>query len=144
MNHWLDVAALVGLGLFAGGYGTIVGLGGGFLLVPALLLLHFDPRTAAGTSIAVVFANSVSGTVSYLRQKRLDVRTALLFAAAGVPGALLGAALDQVMPQRLFSLLLAVLLVWVSVRMLTTDLRQHDELAGETMRDDEPRPGLRT
>src|SRR5207302_4732351 len=124
------------------GYGTMVGLGGGFLLVPAFLFLHYDSRVAAGTSMAVVLANAASGSISYLRQRRVDVRTALIFAVAGVPGAWLGALVDQHIPQRLFSALFAALLVWVSVRLLTTGSRTHAEIEGEAHRDDEPRPNL--
>jgi uncharacterized membrane protein YfcA len=141
--HWLDVLALFGLGLFAGGYGTMVGLGGGFLIVPAFLLMHFDARSAAGTSMLVVLANSASGTISYWRQRRVDFRTALLFAVAGVPGVWLGAALDQVIPQRLFTGAFALLLLWVAWRMITAKAASA-ELQDEAVRDDEPRPGLVT
>jgi len=140
--HWLDVLALFGLGLFAGSYGTMVGLGGGFLIVPAFLLMHFDARTAAGTSMLVVLANSASGTISYWRQRRVDFRTALLFAAAGIPGVWLGAALDQVIPQRLFTGAFVLLLLWVAWRMSTAKATAAPELQDETIGDDEPRPGL--
>lgn len=142
MTHWLQDAGLVALGLFAGGYGTMVGLGGGFLLVPAFLFLHFDSRVAAGTSMAVVFANAASGSASYLRQKRVDVRSGLIFAVAGIPGAWLGALIDQLIPLRLFTISFAALLGWVGTRLLTTGVRSHEELEGETRRDDEPRPGV--
>ena len=145
--HPLQAAGLLGLGFAAGCYGTMVGLGGGFLLVPALLLLGFDARLAAGTSMAVVLANAISGTVSYVRQRRVDVRSGLVFAIAGVPGAWLGGVADQYIPQRIFSVLFAVLLAWVSVRLLTTTARSHGEIEGESLthladRDDEPRPGV--
>jgi len=115
---WLEGCGLVALGFAVGAYGTMVGLGGGFFLVPALLFMHQPARVAAGTSMAVVFANATSGTISYLRQRRVDVRSGLLFAAAGVPGAFLGAAVDQHLPHRLFAVLLACLLIVVAVRML--------------------------
>jgi len=143
MMPWPNAAALVALGLFAGGYGTIVGLGGGFLLVPAFLLMGFDPRVAAGTSLAVVFANGASGTISYLRQKRVDVSTAVLFAVAGMPGAWLGAYVDQWIPQRLFSIVFALLLAWVGVRLLMPQRIEPDDAMEVAARDDEPRPGLR-
>jgi len=140
--QWGQAVALVALGLFAGGYGTMVGLGGGFLLVPAFLFMHYDPRVAAGTSMAVVLANAASGSASYLRQRRADVRTALTFAVAGIPGAWLGALIDQVLPLRLFSILLAALLAWIGVRLLTTGAHSRDKLESAAVRDDEPRPGL--
>ena len=115
---WLEGAGLVALGFAVGTYGTLVGVGGGFFLVPVLLFMHNPPRIAAGTSLAVVFANAASGTVSFLRQRRVDVRTGTIFAVAGAPGAFLGAYADQHMPHRVFALLFAALLVGVAARLL--------------------------
>lgn len=140
--HWYEAVGLIALGLFAGGYGSMVGLGGGFVLVPALLLLHYDSRVAAGTSIFVVLLNAASGSIQYLRQRRVDIRSAIVFAIAGIPGAWLGAAIDQVIPQRVFLFVFAALLVWASIRLLTTSKLAHAELGAEAQREDEPRPGL--
>jgi len=140
--HWYEAVGLITLGLFAGGYGSMVGLGGGFMLVPAFLILHYDSRIAAGTSIFVVLLNAASGSIQYLRQRRVDIRSAIVFAVAGIPGAWLGAAIDQVMPQRVFLLVFAALLVWASIRLLTTSKLAHEELSAEAHREDEPRPGL--
>jgi len=140
--HWYEAVGLIALGLFAGGYGSMVGLGGGFLLVPAFLLLHYDSRVAAGTSIFVVLLNAASGSIQYLRQRRVDIRSAIVFAVAGIPGAWLGAAIDQVIPQRVFLFVFAALLVWAAIRLLTTSKRAPAELGAEAHRDDEPRPGL--
>ena len=114
---WLEGAGLVALGVFVGAYGTMVGVGGGFLIVPALLFMHVPPRMAAGTSLAVVFANAASGTVSYLRQRRVNIRSGLIFSIAGLPGAFLGAYVDQHLPHRLFTILFGILLVAVAVRL---------------------------
>jgi uncharacterized protein len=144
LTHPAETLGLFALGVFAGGYGSMVGLGGGFLLVPAFLLLGFDPRVAAGTSMVVVLANGVSGTFTYLRQRRVDIRSGLVFAIAGFPGAWLGALVDQYLSPRLFSAAFAVLLLWIGIRLVTTTSRTHDEIEEEALlpRDDEPRPGL--
>jgi uncharacterized membrane protein YfcA len=112
----LEAAGFIALGLVAGTYGTLVGVGGGLLIVPILLLNHVAPKDAAGTSMAVVLANAASGSVSYLRQRRIDVRSAFVFALAGLPGALLGGFVDQYVPRTLFSLLFSALLFFVGVR----------------------------
>jgi uncharacterized membrane protein YfcA len=116
-----EIAGFVALGFGAGCYGTMVGLGGGFLLVPIFLFLHYPPKDAAGTSLAVVLANSISGSVSYLRQRRVDIRTALIFSAAAFPGSVLGAYVDQFIPRRVFSLILGVILLLIGARMLVGD-----------------------
>lgn len=115
---WLHIAGFVALGFFVGGYGTMVGAGGGFLLVPLFLIGHMAPKDAAGTSLAVILANAASGTASYVRQKRVDVRTGLLFSLAGLPGAILGAYIDQVIPHRVFNVLFALLLAGLALRLL--------------------------
>lgn len=140
--HWYEALGLIALGLFAGGYGTMVGLGGGFLLVPAFLLLGYDSRLAAGTSIAGVLLNAASGSIQYLRQRRVDIRSGIVFALAGIPGAIFGAYLDQVIPHRVFVFVFAALLVWAAVRLVTTSRHSHAEISAEALRDDEPRPGL--
>ncbi|MEO8448401.1 MAG: sulfite exporter TauE/SafE family protein [Gemmatimonadota bacterium] len=107
-------------GIVVGAYGTMVGAGGGFLIVPALLLVYrVSPAQAAGTSLAVVFLNALAGTISYARQKRVDYRSGLTFAVATLPGAISGAYLARFFTGRGFDivfgvvmLLLAGLLLW--------------------------------
>lgn len=90
---WIT-AALLGGGVAVGALGTLVGTGGGWAVVPVFLLaLKLTPAQAAATSLAVVFMNAASGTFAYVRQKRVMYGLAALFAAATVPGALLGTVL---------------------------------------------------
>jgi uncharacterized membrane protein YfcA len=99
-------------GVGVGAYGTLVGAGGGFLLVPALLLAyHADPAHAAGTSLAVVFLNALAGSISYARQRRIDYRSGLWFAAATVPGAVSGAYLARFFTGRIFDLVFGLVMV---------------------------------
>ncbi|MBV8164213.1 MAG: sulfite exporter TauE/SafE family protein [Candidatus Eremiobacteraeota bacterium] len=113
-----SAAAFVLLGLVAGTYGTIVGVGGGIFIVPVLLMLHVPPKEAAGTSMAVVCANALSGSVAFLRQRRIDLRSTAIFAVAGIPGAVAGGFADQIVPPKLFSMLFAALLTIAGVRFL--------------------------
>lgn len=112
----LELAGLVLLGLGIGTYGTIVGAGGGFVLVPALLILYpeLEPEEVTATSLGVVFLSAASGTASYARQRRIDYRTGLLFAVASAPGVVAGALLVQFVPVRLFTGLFGVMLLGVA------------------------------
>jgi uncharacterized membrane protein YfcA len=112
----LELAGLVLLGLAIGTYGTIVGAGGGFVLVPALLILYPDlaPEEVTAISLGVVFLSAASGTVSYARQRRIDYKTGLIFAAASAPGVVAGALLVQFVPERLFTGLFGVMLLGVA------------------------------
>lgn len=91
-----------------GAIGTLIGAGGGFLLVPVLTLLYPDdrPETLTSISLAVVFANSCVGTVAYARLKRIAYRPGLVFAAAGIPGSIVGAILATHMTRGPFELVL--------------------------------------
>lgn len=107
---------LVPLGAAVGAYGTLVGAGGGFVLVPALLLLYPDEDPAAITSIslAVVFVNALSGSAAYARLGRIDVATGLYFAAAALPGAVAGALLVQHVPRRAFDVIFGAVLLAIA------------------------------
>jgi uncharacterized membrane protein YfcA len=104
---------LIPLGVVVGAYGTLVGAGGGFVLVPVLLLLYpdEDPATITSISLAVVFFNAASGSFAYARLKRIDYFTGLIFAAASLPGAIGGAFLVAVVPRDLFDVIFGFLLL---------------------------------
>jgi len=80
----LAAAAFVALGIGIGTLGTLIGAGGGFILLPVLALLFpAEPTgTLTATSLAVVAANATSGAIAYGRQRRIDVRSGLAFAVA--------------------------------------------------------------
>jgi uncharacterized membrane protein YfcA len=101
------------LGGVIGTYGTLIGAGGGIFLVPTLLLLYpqESPNTIASISLAVVCVNAASGTLAYARMRRIDYQAGLLFAAATVPGAILGAYVTSLLSRQLFDSILSVLIL---------------------------------
>ena len=82
---------LIPLGFMVGAYGTLIGAGGGFVLVPFLLILypHETAETITAISLAVVFFNALSGSIAYARMRRIEYRSGLIFSAATIPGAIL-------------------------------------------------------
>jgi uncharacterized protein len=97
----------------------MVGLGGGFIIVPVLrLVFGLDPATAAGTSLALVIANSASGATTYLLQRRVHVRIGLLIAAGGLPGGIAGAIAVKNLPAHVFDWLFAAFLLIVAADMV--------------------------
>ncbi len=113
------LALFAGLGLVVGAYGTLIGAGGGFVVVPVLLLgLHWTHDKAVGTSLVVVACNAASGSFAYWRQGRVDFRTGLPFAAATIPGAIAGSTLVQMMSGRVFNIAFGVLLILVSLYLI--------------------------
>lgn len=111
---------LLPLGFVVGTYGTLVGAGGGFVLVPALLLIYpgEKPSSITSISLAVVFFNALSGSAAYARLKRIDYVTGLIFAAAAMPGAIGGAYLVGAVPRGLFDVMFGALLLAMSAYTL--------------------------
>src|SRR4051812_45986240 len=89
----VSLAGFLLLGFLIATLGTLVGAGGGFLLVPILLFLMpgEDPDRITAISMAVVFFNALSGTIAYARMRRIDFKSGTRFALAALPGAALGA-----------------------------------------------------
>jgi uncharacterized protein len=109
---------LFGAAFLASTFGSMVGLGGGFVLVPILrLFLGFAPADAAGTSLVLIVANSASGAFTYLLQRRVHLKIGWLIAAGGLPGSILGAIASVHISPRLFDTILAILLVGVAIDM---------------------------
>ena len=116
--------AIIAGGAAVGALSGLVGVGGGFLIVPALVLLAGVPMTSAvGTSLAVIAMNSFTGFGKYLQVLEakgvaLDWRTLLLIAAIGVVGSLAGNRLGRRLPQstlrRLFGIFLVVMGLFVA------------------------------
>ncbi|MCM3568444.1 sulfite exporter TauE/SafE family protein [Neobacillus mesonae] len=104
------------IGALAAGYGTIVGAGGGFLFVPALLIIfHMDPAIAAGSGLVIVLINSFSGVFGYAKQKKIHYRTGIMLAIGALPGSLLGVWLLQLYSSSSFYFIFASLLVALGI-----------------------------
>lgn len=124
---------LVALGLVVGAFGTLIGAGGGFLLVPILALMYpkEEPEVIASISLAVVFFNALSGSIGYARMRRIDYKAGLAFSAASVPGAVLGAITTAAIERATFDILLGIVLLGASVFMFAVAGRAHRAEAEE-------------
>jgi uncharacterized membrane protein YfcA len=122
--HTIETVLLPVFALLVGILASMLGIGGGVFIVPALQLLplslDFSPQMAAGTSLAVILFTALSSTAGYTRQKRIDYRLGLLFAVVTVPGALVGAMAAEVVPEELLILIFALFLLYVASRMMFT------------------------
>ena len=110
---------LFGAAFIASIAGSMVGLGGGFVLVPILrIFLGFSPAYAAGTSLVLIVANSASGAFTYLLHKRVHLKIGLMIALGGIPSSILGAMLSLHISARIFDVLLAVILIAIAADMV--------------------------
>jgi uncharacterized membrane protein YfcA len=113
------LARAAAVGLVAGFLSGLFGVGGGILIVPALVLvMAMDQRLAHGTSLAAVLPIAVSSTLGYALEDKVDWPVAALLAAAAVAGAVVGTYALQRMPQPALAFAFAGLLVATAVRLL--------------------------
>lgn len=110
--------ALVGVGLASGVLAGLLGVGGGIVIVPALVLLFSVPDAVAkGTSLLVIIPTALVGTVSNLRHRNCDLPLAALVGVLGTGSAFLASHLAVRMSPRLSSGLFAALLLVMAGRM---------------------------
>jgi len=117
----IDLIFLILLGFLVGIVSSMVGVGGGVFIVPALTLIfesEFTSQVAVGTSLAVIVFTSLASTLAYSRQKRIDYKIGLVSAVTTVPGASLGAYLTSFVSSDLLAIIFAFFLIFVALRML--------------------------
>lgn len=115
----LPVALIALQGVAVGALTGLVGVGGGFLIVPALVLLIRIPmKQAVGTSLAVITLNALAGFLGYIGQ--VEVRWGLMsaFGAMAIAGILLGTVLVRFVPQGALRQAFAVFLLLVAAAIL--------------------------
>jgi len=116
------------LGVGTGVYGILVGAGGGVILAPALMIFFgVEPTVAAGTSLALVSINSVSGTVAYKRSGLVDIRSGWVFAFSAVPGSIIAPMVLDSASTTLFKILFGFLLLLLALIILLRPQYREDE-----------------
>lgn len=103
---------LILLGVGIGTLGTLIGAGGGFILVPVLILLYptMKPESLTAVSLAIVMVNAWVGTWAYYRKRRIDFKAGIIFAISTIPGSILGVFLTTVIPRGQFDILFGIVL----------------------------------
>ena len=107
----IDQLWLVGLGFAAGVLGSMIGLGGGIVVVPVLTFFGFPPTLASSNSLFAAFSNAIGSTVSYSRQKRIDYVLGLKLGLLTIPGTVLGAYISSDVTPGLFKILFGLVLI---------------------------------
>ena len=103
------------LGFAAGIIGSMIGLGGGFVVVPILTFFGFSPQLAASDSLFAAFSNAVASTASYAKQKRIEYSLGLKLGLLSIPGTILGAYISDEITSSLFKILFGIVLLASSV-----------------------------
>jgi uncharacterized membrane protein YfcA len=121
---WLTGPGLVALGLITGVLAGLLGVGGGIIVVPALMLLFgTSDLIAKGTSLLMMIPTAISGTVGNMRRKNVDLRAAATVGLAACTTTALGAWIATIVDPLLGNILFAAFLVFISVQMALKAIR---------------------
>jgi uncharacterized membrane protein YfcA len=113
------VLVVAGISFLAGFLGSLLGLGGGMIVIPALtLMLHVDIRVAIGASIVSVIATSSGAAAAYVRDRLANLRVAMFLELGTTTGAIIGAYLAGIVHPRLLFILFGVILAYSAFAML--------------------------
>ncbi len=130
---------LFGIALFAGLLGALLGLGGGFVVVPALtLVLGLDIRVAIGASVIAVVATSSGAAAAYVRDRLTNLRVAMVLEIATTTGAITGGYLGGVLPTGVLYVVFGSVLIVSAAGMLRNRNDEHPDVspdrAAQTLR----------
>lgn len=119
---WLvTVLTGAGVGLLTG----FLGVGGGFLIVPALVMLvGLSMRQAVGTSLVVIAMNSLAGFLGHLQGPPIDIQVVVIFVAAGLAGALIGTRLTRIVHPEHLRKAFAVFVIGLAIFLLVDNLNK--------------------
>lgn len=116
--------ALVVIGVATGTLAGLLGVGGGVIMIPAMVLLLGEMNVMAkGTSLAVIIPTSITGTIRNRKTANVDVKAALVVGLSGVVSAVVGGSLAANMSESLSNALFATLLLVVAVQMVYRERR---------------------
>lgn len=114
------------IGIVTAFIGSLIGLGGGVILIPSLLFLFqvssdfawATPQTIVGISLIVMIFTALSSTISYFKKGRVDYKTGLLLLTGSIPGGIFGSWLNQFIEGEKFSLYFGILMIILSLLFL--------------------------
>jgi hypothetical protein len=128
MTPLLFVLTVGAISLLAGFLGSLLGLGGGLIVIPALtLLLHVDIRLAIGASIVSVIATSSGAAAAYVRERLANMRVAMFLEVGTTLGGITGAYLAGIVQPRFLFVLFGLILSYSAIAMLRGRRRSEEE-----------------
>lgn len=126
MNQLEGDLLIAAISVFAGLFGALVGLGGGMVIVPLLVIfLGIDIRYAMGAALASVIATSSGSAAAYLRDGLSNMRIGMFLCVATTLGAVAGASLASIVEASLLSLIFGVVLL-ISVALSLKSAKDKD------------------
>ena len=122
MNNLVFIIGLLLLGMVAGYFSGLVGIGGGIIIVPALILLFgFSQHAAQGTTLALLIPPiGILAVISYFQKGYVDVKSAIIICIGFVIGGYLGGRMAINISEEVLKKIFAVALIAVGVIMFVT------------------------
>ncbi|WP_336288055.1 MULTISPECIES: sulfite exporter TauE/SafE family protein [unclassified Bartonella] len=119
----LNMLILIGMGVVAGFFSGLFGIGGGFLITPLLIFYNIPPAIAVGTGANQMIASSVTGAIAHFRRRTLDIKLGILLTIGGGIGSLIGIQIFSILKELgqldlIISLLYVILLGSVGSLMI--------------------------
>ena len=117
------VLLLLLIGLAAGVLSGLVGVGGGIIVVPALVFaLGFSQQQAQGTSLGLLLLPiGIFAVINYYKQGYIDIRVVLIMSVAFILGAYLGSKFALSLPEDKVKKIFAIILFWAGIKMMGWD-----------------------
>lgn len=129
---WWSGAALVVLGVATGTVSGLIGVGGGIIVVPVLMVLFgTSDLVAKGTSLLMMIPGAISGTIGNLRRGNVDLACAACIGLAACTTTALGAWLATIVDPFASNVLFAVFLVFIATQMAVKAIRGHRSAEGQ-------------
>lgn len=118
MEEFFFFPFFVIIGLIAGILGSMIGVGGGIIISPALTFLGFTPPQVASTSLFAVSSTSVSSTIAYARSNKIQYMLGIKMVLLSIPGAIIGSYLSTSIDPGYFRVLLATILIATGIYLM--------------------------
>jgi uncharacterized protein len=122
----MEWIVLVVIGLIASTIGSLIGLGGGIIIVPALLYIgtytnllgDIPPQIAVGTTSLILIVTGLSSTLAYMKHKTVDYKSGFIFFAGSAPGAIVGAWVNKLLDVHSFNLYFGIFMIFVGILLI--------------------------
>ncbi len=123
------IVILLIIGLVAGMLSGMVGVGGGIIIVPALVyFLAFSQKSAQGTSLGILLLPvGILAVSQYYKQGHIDVKVVLMVSAGFLVGGYFGSKLAVVLPEQTLKKIFALMLILTAIKMLFIDKDKPNE-----------------
>ena len=115
-----EIVILIIIGFFAGVFGGALGLGGGIIIVPALVfILGFQQHEAQGTSLAVLlFPIGILAVINYAKNGYVNYKFAIILIVAFIIGSYLGSVISVHLPDKILKKVFGIFILLISLKMI--------------------------